>query len=126
MTLKLMTLKIVVAVSAFAAMPAIAQAQAAPTKADVQKVVQIISSDKAKTAYYCDIAKLEDEMSQLDEKKDQKKAEELSKQADTLGQKIGPEYVKLMAGLEQVDPDSKEGKDMSSALEQLDKLCVKK
>ncbi len=126
MTLKLMTLKIVVAVSAIAAMPAIAQAQAAPTKADVQKVVQIISSDKAKTGYYCDIAKLEDEMSQLDEKKDQKKAEELSKQADTLGQKIGPEYVKLMAGLEQVDPDSKEGKDMSSALEQLDKLCVKK
>jgi hypothetical protein len=33
-----------------------------PTKADVQKVVQIISSDKAKTRTYCDLNKLYDQM----------------------------------------------------------------
>jgi hypothetical protein len=125
-----MNLKIIVAVSVLAAMPAVATAQQAtgpkPTKADVQKVVQIISGDKAKTSLYCDLGKLEDEMAQADEKKDQKKSEELGKQADAMGQKLGPEYIKLMAGLEQVDPDSNEGKDLSTALEALDKLCPKK
>jgi len=119
-------LKIAIAVSAFVVIPALARAQTPPTKADAQKVVQMITGDKAKMAAYCDIAKLEDQMAQLDEKKDQKKAEELSKQADTLGQKIGPDYVKLMAGLEQVDPDSKEGKDLSAVFEPLDKQCAKK
>jgi hypothetical protein len=125
-TLKLTKLRFAIAVSAIAVMPAVARAEAPPTKADAQKVVQMISADKAKTAAYCDIAKIEDQMAQLDEKKDAKKGEELSKQADALGQKIGPEYVKLMAGLEQVDPDSKEGKELSTTLESLDKLCPKK
>jgi hypothetical protein len=125
-----MNLKLIVAISVLAAIPAVAAAQQAtgpkPTKADVQKVVQIISGDKAKTSLYCDLGKLEDEMAQADEKKDQKKSEELGKQADAMGQKLGPEYIKLMAGLEQVDPDSNEGKDLSTALEALDKLCPKK
>jgi hypothetical protein len=125
-----MNLKLVVAISVLAAVPAFAQSQQSnapkPTTADVQKVVQIINADKAKMTVFCDMAKLEDEMSQADEKKDTKKLEELGKQAEEMGQKIGPEYVKLMAGLDQVDPESKDGKDLTSALEALDKLCPKK
>jgi hypothetical protein len=124
-----MAIRIVCALAVFIVVPALALAQqnpAKPTKADVQKVVQIISADKGKTATYCDLAKLEDQMAQADEKKDNKKLEELGKQADAMSQKLGPEYVKLMAGLEEVDPESKEGKDLSSALEALDKLCPKR
>jgi hypothetical protein len=124
-----MNLKLVVAICVLAATPTFAQqpppAGPKPTKADVQKVVQIISGDKAKVATYCDMAKLDDQITEADSKKDQKKVEELSKQADAMGQKLGPEYVSLMTGLAQIDPASPEGKDISSVLEALDKLCKK-
>lgn len=129
-----MKLKIIVAASAlFAlslAMSAFAQAQQgappnvpAPTKADVQKVVQIISSDKAKTQAYCDIGKLNEQMADADQKKDQKTLDALGKQADALAEKIGPEYIKLMEGLEQVDPNSALGKQLEALFAPLDKLC---
>ena len=125
-----MNVKLVVTICVLAATPAFAQqpppAGPKPTKADVQKVVQIVSGDKAKTATYCDMAKLDDQIAEADSKKDQKKVEELSKQADALSQTLGPEYVSLMTGLQQVDSSSAEGKDFSSALEALDKLCAKK
>src|SRR6516165_2070520 len=61
-----MKLKLVAAISALAT-PALAHAQQSgpqstvlkPTKADAQKVVQIITSDKVKTQAYCDLTKLE-------------------------------------------------------------------
>jgi hypothetical protein len=124
-----MKLKIVLAIAALAASTVLAQAQGAPpnvpkpTKADAQKVVQIISADKAKTAAYCQLAKLDDEMSALDPKKDEKKLQELSAQADALADKVGPEYVKLMEGLDQIDPNSPEGKELGTVLSALDKLC---
>jgi hypothetical protein len=96
-----------------------------PTKADAEKVVKVISGDKVKIALYCDMAKLNDQLAAADEKKDTKKIDELGKQLDEKGQKLGPEYMKLMDGLEQIDPDSAEGKALSAVLEQLDKLCAK-
>jgi hypothetical protein len=125
-----MKLKIVLAIAALAVSTVLAQAQGAPppnvpkpTKADAQKVVQIISADKAKTAAYCQLAKLDDEMAALDPKKDEKKLQQLSEQADALADKVGPEYVKLMEGLDQVDPNSPEGKELGTILSALDKLC---
>jgi hypothetical protein len=61
-----MKLKLIAAISALVATAALAYAQQGgpqpnvpkPTKADVQNVVQIISSDKAKTQSYCDLNKL--------------------------------------------------------------------
>jgi uncharacterized Zn finger protein len=128
-----MNLMLVVALSAFAAMPAFAQSQQAgprpnapkPTMPQVQKVVQIISGDKTKTQQYCDIGKLNQEMAQAEQKKDSKTLDALSKRADDLGQKIGPEYVTLMDGLEQIDENSSEGKQVFAALDSLDKLCTK-
>jgi hypothetical protein len=60
-----MRLKLVAAISAVA-IPALAHAQQGgpqpnvpkPTKADVQNVVQIVTSDKAKMQAYCDLSKL--------------------------------------------------------------------
>jgi hypothetical protein len=132
-----MTLKFIVAVMAIAALPFCAQAQQPkapqgappaapkPTKADAQKVVKIVSSDKAKTKIYCDIAALGDQIDEAVQKKDEKKIDELSQKADDMGTKIGPEYVALMDGMQALDPDSKDVQDLSATLEPLDKLCGK-
>src|SRR5262249_22145013 len=68
--------KLIVAVLVITATPLCAQAQKTNTvtKADVQKVVQLISGDKAKTQIYCDIGKLNEQMAEIDETKDAKKA----------------------------------------------------
>ena len=124
-----MKLKLIVAVIAIAAVPFCAQAQKPAgkkvTKADAQKVVAIISADKAKTQTYCELAKIGDQIEQADQKKDTKKVDELSKQMDAMSQKLGPEYVALTDGLQSMDANSKEGKDIGSALDALDKLCGK-
>lgn len=129
-----MKLKLVIAISALLALPALAQAQQGgpppsnapkPTKAEVQKVVQIVSSDKAKSQAYCDLSKLNDDMMAADQKKDTKALETLGKQADELVDKLGPEYTKMMDGLDQVDENSPEGKEYVAILSGLDKLCTK-
>jgi 3-oxoacyl-ACP reductase-like protein len=127
-----MNLKLIIAVAALAAMPGLALAQQKgappaakpPTKADAQKVANQIKGDKAKLDIYCQLSKLNDQMQAAAEKKDQKKMEELNKQADALGQKLGPDYVKLMAAMDDVDPDSKEGKELGAVFfDPLDALC---
>jgi hypothetical protein len=121
--------KLIVAVFVIAAVPVYAQAQkpstAKVTAADVQKVVTLISGDKAKTQTYCDIGKLNEQIEEADDKKDIKKTEELSQQIDALGKKLGPEYAALMNGLQEVDPESQDGKKIGLMFEPLDKLCAK-
>ncbi len=95
------------------------------TKADAQKVVTMIGGDKAKLKIYCDIAALGDQIDAAAQKKDEKKLDELSQKADDLGTKLGPEYVALMDGLQEMDPDSKEQADIGGMLEALDKQCGK-
>jgi ABC-type transporter Mla subunit MlaD len=124
-----MYLKSIVAALAILALPVCAQAQKPAamkaTNADAQKVVKMISADKAKTQTYCDMAKLGEQMEQADQKKDTKKVDELSKQMDAMSAKLGPEYVALMDGVQTLDPNSKAGKDIGDTLEGLDKLCAK-
>jgi hypothetical protein len=129
-----MKLKLVIAVAAIAALPMLALAQQKgapppaakpPTKADVQKVVNQIKGDKAKLDTYCQIAKLGDQAQAAAEKKDQKKMDDLNKQAETLGQKLGPDYQKLMASMEEVDPESKDGKELIAVFDSLDATCPK-
>ena len=48
-----------------------------------------------------------------------------TKQAQALIDKLGPEYFKLMDGLEEVDPNSSEAKEFMSILSELDKRCTK-
>ena len=116
-----MKLKLIAAISALAAIPALALAQQSgppkipkPTKADAQNVVQIVTSDKVKTQAYCDLNKLYDQVEAAQQQTDTKTLEALSKQADALLHKLGPEYSKLMEGLEQVDPNSSEAKEFMS------------
>jgi hypothetical protein len=127
-----MKLKLVAAICALA-IPALAHAQQSgpqpsapkPTKADAQNVVQIITSDKVKTRAYCDLTKLEDQVKAVQQNSDTKTAETLTKEAEALIDKLGPEYFKLMDGLEKVDPKSSEAKEFMSILSELDKRCTR-
>ena len=111
------------------AVPVCAQAQppsaAKVTKADAQNVIEIIKGDRAKTQTYCDMAKLGDQIEQAEEKKDTKKIDELYRQMDELTTKLGPEYVALMDGLQEIDTGSEDGQEIDLMLEALDKLCAK-
>jgi len=93
--------------------------------AAAQRVVKTISADKAKTQTYCDIGKLADQIQEADKKNDMKKIDELNLKMDELATKLGPDYVQLIGGLDDIDPDSKEAHDIGSALASLDKLCAK-
>jgi hypothetical protein len=127
-----MKLKLVAAISALA-IPALAHAQQGgpqpnvpkPTKADVQNVVQIVTTDKAKTQAYCDLTKLYDQIQTAEQKEDSNTIQTLGKQADALVDKLGPEYFKMIEGLDQVDLTSSEGKEFMSILSELDKRCTK-
>jgi ABC-type transporter Mla subunit MlaD len=92
---------------------------------DVQNVVQIVTTDKAKTQAYCDLTKLYDQVQAAEEKNDTKTVETLTKQADGLVDKLGPEYSKMIEGLEEVDLTSNEGKELMSILSGLDKPCTR-
>jgi hypothetical protein len=101
-----MKLKLIAAISALVAIAAFAYAQQGqsnvpkPTKADVQNVVQIVTADKAKTQAYCDLTKLYDQVEAAAEQKNDTNIEALTKQANVLVDKLGPEYSKMAEGLE--------------------------
>jgi hypothetical protein len=95
-----MNCKLVIAVALVAIIPVVASAQTdgadtkvpKPTIADAQKLVQIISSDKAKLKAYCDIGKLQGQMESAYQKNDTKALDALGAKADSLAEQIGPEY----------------------------------
>ena len=92
-------------------------------KADAQKVLKIISSDRAKIRIYCEMAKLGDQMEQANETGDAKNFDALFQKMYQLGKKLGPEYVALIDGLQDIDPQSEVGQEISSTLNALDNLC---
>jgi hypothetical protein len=127
-----MTLKFAAAIALLVATPALAQQGAPagappagpkPSKAEVQKLVDGIKADKAKSDQYCNMMKLYDEAAQAEEKKDQKKVDDLTKQADEVGKKLGQDYEKVMTGLQNVDPSTPEGQELSTILDSLDSTC---
>jgi hypothetical protein len=104
--------------------PLFAQAQPDPAKlkADAQNVVSIIKGDKAKTQTYCRLLQFSDEFDQF-EQKDRKKADDLSQKIGELEKTLGPEYLALADSLNNMDPNSREGEEIASIFENLDKSC---
>jgi hypothetical protein len=94
-----------------------------PSIGDVQKLVQAISSDKAKVKIYCDIGKLQEQMEQAEQKKDTKAGDALSAKADAMAKQLGPDYEKVMGGLDQIDPNSPEGRRYGALFQPLFKQC---
>jgi predicted transcriptional regulator len=100
--------------------PLFAQAQQPNAAELAQKVVSIISGDKAKSQIYCQIADLGE---QNDREKDRKKAEALSQKMNELEKQLGPEYLALVDATKDVDPNSKDGQDIVSMFDELDGSC---
>jgi hypothetical protein len=124
-----MTRKIAYILAILGTLTASAQAQESvpkPTKADAAKVVKIISNDKTKIATYCKLAVIGDEIKISSRAGDHGKIEQLIKQADDLEKTLGPEFIRLNAGLEDLDLQSKEGQELSAELDKLDKFCPSK
>jgi hypothetical protein len=128
-----MRLKSVFVLCAAIAVPGLAYAQRGgpppsapkPTKAEAQRLVELISGDKTKTQQYCVIGKLNEQMAQAEQIKDKKTLEMLARRADDLAHRIGHEYVRLMDGLDRIDENSSEGREIMAALDQLDRLCIR-
>ena len=126
-----MNLKLLIAAALFVAAPYVAFAQKdeptdqapKPTLADAQKVVEMISNDKSKLQTYCEIGQLEDEMAKAEEGNNTKDVEALVAKAEALAQQMGPEYSKLVEGLELIDPKSPEGEKFAAVLSGLDDKC---
>ena len=125
-----MNVKVVVAILLIAAVPVCAQAQSpsAPkvSRDDAQKVVTIISGDKAKTQIYCDIQQLGEQMERAHEKRNLKLVDELAQKIETMEKTLGPEYAALIDGLEQLDPENdKLGAEIMLEFAALDRLCTR-
>ena len=117
------------AVCVLAAFPLGAQAQQSgapkPTNAAAQKIVKSIGADKAKLKVYCDLAALAEQADAADQKKDTKTVEALSDKMDAMAEQLGPEYIALMDGLQDLDEKSKEGEAIAETLAELDDKCAK-
>jgi hypothetical protein len=118
-----MNLILMVAILAISSAQMYAQAQrpsADKLKAEAQNLVKIVSGDRRKSQTYCEIVELND---QIDQEEDPIETEELSQKRDKLGEKIGPNYVALVAGLMNIDRDSRDYQEIASILAPLDKFC---
>ena len=54
---------------------------------------------------------------------DSKKFDALFQKMYELGKKLGPEYAALVDGLQDIDPQSEVGREISSTLDVLDNFC---
>ena len=104
-----------------AAVPMYAGAQdATKLKADAQKIVSLISHDRLKTQTYCEIVDLSD---QIDQQENPAKADDLAHKIEGLEVKLGPEFLEVVHGLPNIDPESKDAQDIRAIIESLDNLC---
>ena len=123
-----MKLTYLAAIFVLAAFPLGTQAQQGapkPTNADAQKVVQAITADKAKLKIYCEMAALSEQIDAAEQKKDTKTADALAQKIDSMAEQLGPSYILLMDGLQDMDENSKEAEAIGKTLEGLDEKCGK-
>jgi hypothetical protein len=125
-----MYLKALMSVSIFAGTTVVAVAQDEPTNqtpkltlADVQHLAELISSDKSKLRAYCELGKLHDETQQAVEENDAKAIDALTAKTDAFEQQLGPEYDKVLDGLNQIDFSSAEGQQLAAVLKTLQEKC---
>ena len=119
--------KLVVAVLAITAMPVCAQAQdPSPVVTTAQIVADTISSDPAKMETYCAVGKLSDQIEDANEKKDSQTADDLTQKMKELEERLGPDYVSFMKGLQNIDPDSDDGVEIEATLRALNRPCARK
>ena len=95
----------------------------AKLKADAQKIVSIIKGDKKKTEAYCQINELAEQIGETKQGKNSKNADELSRKVMELEIKLGSDYLTLVNGLKDLDPNSQQAQELDSILAPLDDSC---
>jgi hypothetical protein len=126
-----MNVKLLTVVAIFTAAPVVGFAQQdnpdaqpwMPTIEDAQKLVETISGDKDKLTAYCEIGKLHEQIERAEEEDDTKDFDALVAKLDSLEQQMGPDYIRVVDGLGDVDPNSAEGQKFSAVFEPLRKQC---
>jgi hypothetical protein len=126
-----MTLRLFVAVTIFVAAPIVAFAQQdgpntqpwKPTIEDAQKLVATISGDKDKMKVYCELGRLHEEIEKAEEENDSKELDDLLGRIAGLEEQVGPDYIRVMDGLGEVDPNSAEGQKFAAVFEPLHRQC---
>jgi len=94
-----------------------------PTIADAQKLVDAISGDNDKLKTYCEVLKTHEQLDRAEEKGDAKEFDVGVAKLDNLEPQMGPDYLKMMDGLGDVDPNSAEGQKFTAVFEPLHKKC---
>lgn len=59
------------------------------------------------------------------EAKDKKTADVLTQKMGGLEKQLGPEYLSLMSGLQDIDPESDDGVEIEALLRPLDRSCAR-
>jgi hypothetical protein len=118
--------KLVVAILVITAMAVYAQAQE-PNRVvtAARRVVEILRSDPAKIKIYCAIGKLGVQIEDANEAKDKKTADMLTQKMRGLEKQLGPEYLSLIYGLQEIDPESDDGVEIEAMLRPLDGSCAR-
>ena len=117
---------LIVAILVISTVPLHAQRQQqniAKLKADAQKVVSIISGDKAKTQTYCDARDIANQIVEAGQKKDNEKAERLADKLTEQEMNLGSEYLALMESLRNANLTPKDGREIESLFDELDESC---
>jgi hypothetical protein len=94
-----------------------------PTIEDAQKLVQTIRGDKAKLTTFCELDNLYKQLEEAEERNDMKERDALGVKIGSLEQQFGPDYRRVMEGLEEVDPNSAEGQKLTALFEPLQEQC---
>ena len=94
-----------------------------PTLADVRHLADEIAGDKSKLESYCSLGKLHDEMQQAIENNDLDAIKALTERTNTLEQTLGPEYDRVIDGLDQIDLNTAEGQHLADVFKSLQDKC---
>jgi hypothetical protein len=94
-----------------------------PTLKDVQHLAEMVSSDKSKLRAFCELGQLLDETRQAVEYNDTNAIAAVTANTDAFERQLGPEYDKVINGLDQIDFSSDEGKRIAEVFGSLQKKC---
>jgi hypothetical protein len=94
-----------------------------PTLTDVRHLADEIAGDKSKLESYCSLGKLHDEMQQAVENNDLHAIDALTERINTFEQTLGPEYDRVINGLDQIDLNTAEGQHLADVFKSLQDKC---
>jgi hypothetical protein len=94
-----------------------------PTLEDVQHLTEMIGSDKYKLRAYCELGKLHDETRQAVEYNDTDAIAAVTDKTNAFERQLGPEYDKVLNGIDQIDFSSDEGQRIAAAFYSLQQKC---